>query len=252
MKTRTKLVQSPSSVCRMDEVSKGSAVYAAGTDSQVDSTQFNAFRSYISVLADSTAKDELKLKAAQELSEHFEVITQCAGYTSFLDHSMKIFLAVLKDGDPHFISEDSIHQVRKLILEMIHRLPTSESLRQYVKSILSLCLELLRTDNEENVLVCLRIIIELHKQYRPAFNQEIQFFLTFVKTIYSELPRHLPKIFEPRQSIRVSDVKDLNLEQLLAETYTITTIQVDKKSADGTVATVIIISYHQHYRYLVK
>lgn len=151
---------------------------------------------------------------------------------------MKIFLTVLQEGDPHFISEDSIHQVRKLILEMIHRLPTSESLRPYVKPILSLCLSLLRTDNEENVLVCLRIIIELHKQYRPAFNQEIQFFLTFVKTIYSDLPKHLPKIFEPRQTIRVSEVKDLNLEQLLAETYTITPIHVDKKSPDGTAATV--------------
>ena len=27
-------------------------------------------------------------------------------------------------------------------------------------------------ENEENVLVCLRIIIELHKQFRPAHSQE--------------------------------------------------------------------------------
>lgn len=63
--------------------------------------------------------------------------------------------------------------MRKLILEMIHRLPTSEKLRPYVKQILTLMLKLLQTDNEENVLVCLRIIIELHKQYRPAFNPEV-------------------------------------------------------------------------------
>lgn len=36
-------------------------------------------------------------------------------------------------------------------------------------------LKLLEIDNEENVLVCLKIIIELHKQYRPAFNAEVQF-----------------------------------------------------------------------------
>lgn len=64
-------------------------------------------------------------------------------------------------------------QVRKLILEMIHRLPTSEILRPYVKHILSLMLKLLQIDNEENVLVCLRIIIELHKQFRPQFNPEV-------------------------------------------------------------------------------
>lgn len=56
---------------------------------------------------------------------------------------------------------------------MIHRLPTTEVLRPYVKQILSLMLSLLRVENEENVLVCLRIIIELHKQYRPEFNPEV-------------------------------------------------------------------------------
>lgn len=56
---------------------------------------------------------------------------------------------------------------------MIHRLPTSEILRPYVRHILSLMLKLLQIDNEENVLVCLRIIIELHKQFRPQFNPEV-------------------------------------------------------------------------------
>lgn len=86
---------------------------------------------------------------------------------------MKIFLKILQDGEPHFVSEYNIQQVRKLILEMIHRLPTNECLKPYVKQILSLMLKLLETENEENILVCLRIIIELHKQYRPTFNPEV-------------------------------------------------------------------------------
>lgn len=58
---------------------------------------------------------------------------------------------------------------------MLHRLPTNDVLRPYVKPILSLMLKLLELENEENVLVCLKIIIELHKQYRPAFNTEVGF-----------------------------------------------------------------------------
>ena len=94
-------------------------------------------------------------------------------YPAFLEHLMKYFLKILQEGEPHFISEYNIQQVRKLILEMIHRLPTNEYLRPYVKQILSLMLKLLETENEENILVCLRIIIELHKQYRPTFNPEV-------------------------------------------------------------------------------
>lgn len=35
-------------------------------------TQMNKYRSYVTILADSSAKDEIKVKAAQELSENFE------------------------------------------------------------------------------------------------------------------------------------------------------------------------------------
>ena len=88
-------------------------VYGASNAApQVDSTQMNQFRSYVTMLGDPNAKDEIKLKAAQELSEHFEVITQCSGYQTFLEHSMKIFIKILQDGTPHFISEYNIQQVR--------------------------------------------------------------------------------------------------------------------------------------------
>lgn len=93
--------------------------------------------------------------------------------SQFFDHMIKIFLKILQEGEPHFISEYNIQQVRKLILEMIHRLPHTEQLRQYVRPILDLMSKLLEKDNEENVLVCLRIIIEFHKQFKPTFNPEV-------------------------------------------------------------------------------
>ncbi|XP_077285479.1 transcription-associated protein 1-like [Arctopsyche grandis] len=199
-------------------------------------TQMNTYRSYVTVLADPGAKDEIKLKAVQELSENFEVIINSAQYPQFLDHSIKIFLKILQDGEPHFISEYNIQQVRKLILEMIHRLPTSETLRPYVKNILILMLKLMEIENEENVLVCLKIFMETHKQYRPPYNPEVDIhkFLQWVKGIYSNLPNHLPKIFEPRPPIRVKDLSEVNIDQLLLETFTLTPIHTEKKLVDGT------------------
>lgn len=207
---------------------------------QIDTQQQATFRSLVTMLGDPSAKDEIKLKATQELSEHFEMITQGNGYQVFLEHSMKVFLRILQDGEPHFISEFSIQQMRKLILEMIHRMPTSEVFKPYVKPILIMCLKLLNGDNEENVLVCLRIIIDLHKQYRPPFHEEIKEFLIYVKKIYSDLKDHLPKIFEPKTTLRVKDLKDINVELLLQETFTITSIQAEKKGADGKVTAVTV------------
>ncbi|XP_068621131.1 transcription-associated protein 1 isoform X2 [Battus philenor] len=206
-------------------------------------TQMNTYRSYVTMLADPGAKDEIKLKAAQELSENFEVILSSVQYPQFLDHSLKIFLKILQEGEPHFIAEYNIQQVRKLILEMIHRLPISETLRPYVKSILILMLKLMEIENEENVLVCLKIFMELHKQYRPPYSTEVDIhkFLQWVKGIYSDLPNHLPKIFEPKPTIRVKDLSEVNIEQLLQETYTTTPIHTEKKLMDGSVVTYNLI-----------
>ncbi|KAL7021314.1 hypothetical protein ACKWTF_011837 [Chironomus riparius] len=83
---------------------------------------------------------------------------------------------------------------------MMHRLPVSETIRPHVISVLSLMLTLIREDNEENVLICLRIIIDLHKQYRPPFYPQIKEFLAYIQNIYSNLPHKMIKIFDPRFS----------------------------------------------------
>ncbi|KAL9917178.1 transcription-associated protein Nipped-A isoform 1-T1 [Glossina fuscipes fuscipes] len=200
-----------------------------------ESFQLNTFRSYVAVLADNKSNDEQKLRAAQDISEHFEVVVQSSSYPTFLEHSLKAFMHFLQDGEPKFMQEWHAHQARKLILEMIHRLPISENLRQHVKSIISLMLKILQIDNEENVLVSLRIIIELHKNFRPSFNPEVQKFLILVKKIYTELPNHMNKIFEPAQQLRIKDLNELNMEQLLAETYAIRSIHVENPNDTGTI-----------------
>lgn len=70
--------------------------------------------SIVKVLGDPTNKEELRLKAAQELAENFETISNCPGYPNFLDGAMKIFLKVLQEGEPHFFSDFNIQQVRIL------------------------------------------------------------------------------------------------------------------------------------------
>lgn len=87
------------------------AAAASSAGAQVDPAQMNTFRSYVTMLGDAGAKDEIKMKAAQELSENFELITQGSGFQLFLEHSMKIFIKILHDGEPLFISEYNLQQV---------------------------------------------------------------------------------------------------------------------------------------------
>lgn len=62
---------------------------------------------------------------------------------------------------------------------------------------------------------------------------QIQDFLKFVSQIYTNLPSHLNKIFEPRSQTKVKDIAEINVDALLQETYTMTTIMTDKRNTDN-------------------
>ncbi|KAM4023906.1 transformation/transcription domain-associated protein [Anomaloglossus baeobatrachus] len=159
-------------------------------------TLMKKYLQFVAALTDVNTPDETKLKMMQEVSENFENVTTSAQYSTFLEHIIPRFLTFLQDGEVQFLQEKPAQQLRKLVLEIIHRIPTNEHLRPHTKNILSVMFRFLETENEENVLICLRIIIELHKQFRPPITQEIHHFLDFVRQIYKELPKVVNRYFE--------------------------------------------------------
>uniref|UniRef100_A0A8D0NEM8 Transformation/transcription domain associated protein n=1 Tax=Sus scrofa TaxID=9823 RepID=A0A8D0NEM8_PIG len=164
-------------------------------------TLMKKYLQFVAALTDVNTPDETKLKMMQEVSENFENVTSSPQYSTFLEHIIPRFLTFLQDGEVQFLQEKPAQQLRKLVLEIIHRIPTNEHLRPHTKNVLSVMFRFLETENEENVLICLRIIIELHKQFRPPITQEIHHFLDFVKQIYKELPKVVNRYFENPQVI---------------------------------------------------
>ena len=115
--------------------------------------QIKALQQHLVVLNDPNAKDEAKLKAAQELSDNLDVALSSPHYPTFLEQALRVFLKVLQDASPHFIAEYNVQQVRKLVLEMIQRLPANDYLKPHARNILMLTFKLLEFENEDNVLV---------------------------------------------------------------------------------------------------
>ncbi|XP_019851030.1 PREDICTED: transformation/transcription domain-associated protein [Amphimedon queenslandica] len=156
-------------------------------------------RSHLACLVDPATSDDTKLKGAQDVSENLENFVNSPHYSSFLETAIPIFLQLLKDGEPQFLTDSSAQQLRKLVLELIHRLPANDNLKGHVKALLSTMFSLLEVENEENVLICLKVIIELHKQFRPSYSPEITKFLQFVKLIYTDLPKTMSSALETQE-----------------------------------------------------
>ncbi|XP_017273989.1 transformation/transcription domain-associated protein isoform X4 [Kryptolebias marmoratus] len=169
-------------------------------------TLMKKYLQFVAALTDTNTPDETKLKMMQEVSENFENVTSSPQYSTFLEHIIPRFLTFLQDGEVQFLQEKPTQQLRKLVLEIIHRIPTNEHLRPHTKNILSVMFRFLEIESEENVLICLRIIIELHKQFRPPISQEIHHFLDFVKQIYKDLSKVVARYFENPQVIAENTV----------------------------------------------
>ena len=105
------------------------------------------------------------------------------------------------------------------MIEVFHRLPITEALRNYVKDILSSMFKLLTKENEENALLLLRIIVEYMKQFRPQMINEVREFLQFVHNVYRQKTSALDQIFltktfsDPKLTIHEIDLSSI-IEQI--------------------------------------
>ncbi|XP_018655091.1 putative transformation/transcription domain-associated protein [Schistosoma mansoni] len=102
---------------------------------------------------------------------------------------------------PDNLQESDTQQLRRLCLEIIQKIPNGDHLRPFARSLLEMLFKLVEVENEENVLVCVKLIIDIHKFYRPSFSNDVSRFLDFVKEVYSDLRFRANKIFEPRYHI---------------------------------------------------
>ncbi|CAL8129543.1 unnamed protein product [Orchesella dallaii] len=189
-------------------------------------SQLDEWLRSIAKFDDKTAPEDVKYKCLQDVMEHIDPILSHPNYTSFLESSIPAFIKYLQEADPEFIQETTRHQCRKLIIEIIHRLPSNEPLRPYVRNIVSAMFKTVEVDNEENVVNCLRVIIELHKQFRPPLTTETQQFLNFIKTVFKDIQGKLDKIFEHKTVVKVKEISEQAIRPLLEEIFAVTPLQI--------------------------
>lgn len=87
------------------------------------------------------------------------------------------------------------NRCRKVLLQILNRLPSNDALRPYVAQLLQLLLDVLLRDNEENALVALKTLFDLHRNYRPGLRAEVPPFLDLVQQMYRNLPATMTKQF---------------------------------------------------------
>ncbi|XP_050292389.1 uncharacterized protein LOC126733218 isoform X1 [Quercus robur] len=149
-----------------------------------------------------------RLQMAMEVRDSLE-IAHTAEYLNFLKCYFRAFSVVLIQITKPQFADNQEHKLRNIVVEILNRLPHSEVLRPFVQDLLKVAMQVLTTDNEENGLICIRIIFDLLRNFRPTLENEVQPFLDFVCKIYQNFKLTVSHFFESG-AVGGEDVKPMD------------------------------------------
>ena len=131
-------------------------------------------------------------------------IAHTAEYLNFLKCYFPAFSVILLQITKPQLVDNPEHKLRNIVVEILNRLPHSEVLRPFVQDLLKVAMQVLTTDNEENGLICIRIIFDLLRNFRPTLENEVQPFLDFVCKIYQVFRFTVSHFFD---NVKMEEVK---------------------------------------------
>ncbi|KAK4703940.1 hypothetical protein P7C70_g2279, partial [Phenoliferia sp. Uapishka_3] len=119
-------------------------------------------------LSDPQVDIKDKIKIAHELRESIDIFQRDLEPNKLFEILLPCFIDILKSGKPTLTNGSTENRLRHNIFQILHRLPHVEQLRPHTGPLMTLLLSLLRTENEDNAVLCMKIIIDLHRTYsRP-------------------------------------------------------------------------------------
>ncbi|GMM37271.1 histone acetyltransferase [Saccharomycopsis crataegensis] len=134
----------------------------------------------------------------QVLAELCDIIESFLGakeYSYFLEKLIPMFIDLLTEVPISFYNSTYEHKIRSSILEIIQRLVLNDTFDQYKTIMLDTITTALRSENEENGVLCIKIITSIHKSYKNNLFDKVEEFIEIIYEIYSNSPQMVQQWF---------------------------------------------------------
>ncbi|KAL4894795.1 hypothetical protein BDV59DRAFT_164257 [Aspergillus ambiguus] len=156
---------------------------------------------YASKLGDENLDIKIRANVAVELRDNIEPLCSGASYPIFLSKLWPVFKTILR-GDPVFTNLSFEQKLRNCILETLHRLPmASPDVEPYAADMVDLLMDLVRVENEENAVLCMKTIMDLERNQAKATAARVQPFLELIQEMFQTMEQVVRDTFDtPNQS----------------------------------------------------
>ncbi|PNH02856.1 putative transcription-associated protein 1 [Tetrabaena socialis] len=138
---------------------------------------------------------EERVKVAAELKEGIEIVLT-PEYTSFLSTFFKPFCDILRTVPPQ-PSDTPEHKLRNTVLDILTRLPQNEAIRGHITELYDVCLNVTQTDNQDNGLPAIKLLLDLQKAYRGFLEAQGGLLAQFIIKCFTDFPATVAELLDP-------------------------------------------------------
>nr|XP_019007357.1 transformation/transcription domain-associated protein [Kwoniella pini CBS 10737]OCF46138.1 transformation/transcription domain-associated protein [Kwoniella pini CBS 10737] len=152
----------------------------------------------VSQLLEPSVNPRRKLEIAFELRDSAEQTRDFGFYEKYLAIFIPALITILGDEKSVTFVKDNLEQrYRHTLLAFLQRLPHNEPFRHHMSAVMDLCVKLLKLENEENALLCIKIMIDGLRSNKEQMEPYIEPFLDLVKQMYANTKAVVEKEFGP-------------------------------------------------------
>lgn len=98
-----------------------------------------------------------------------------------------VLLEILRSGEAAYHKDSLEYQFRRVLLEVLHRIPYNDPIRPLALPLLSGMLHALRNDNEENGVTSCKIIIDLLRSFRALTEDLVSEFMSILQDVFRNI-----------------------------------------------------------------
>ncbi|KJX98434.1 transformation/transcription domain-associated protein [Zymoseptoria brevis] len=156
-------------------------------------------------LQDASLDVKTKANVLTELRDSLDLYCSSPNYDTFLAKFVPIFLNILSES-PVFTSTSPEQKIRQCALEIFHRLPVAAdvgAMEPYAAKIVDKCLELVKVENEDNSVLCLKIVMDFCRYHTKTSGvaERAQPFLELIMEIFDSMDQTVKDTFESHTPI---------------------------------------------------
>lgn len=101
-----------------------------------------------------------------------------------IPHMIPVILEVLRSGKVSFQRETTEYDFRRVLLDILHRIPSGEAIRPQALPLFQGMLFLLRHDNEENGVTCCKSIVDIVRTFKALTEDLVQEFMSILHEMF--------------------------------------------------------------------